>query len=269
MDIRKTKYLLLFLIVISGNYLIAQQGDKKLQKEKTVSLEGNIIGLGAGFLNIKDATALASDRKCIIDNLRNNGFSMSLFEFRALYKSHIGLTLGMGYFQSNLNHARIMDVFPATISGYEVSFSTNGQDALSPVSGNFSPFSIEPGLIGKFDLNQFSFLPYCSWSRSFGKSHYFLDSDFKNSNSGDAFQRSYSISEGAQNSYKFGVDIRYNFEKPVYIGLKSFYAHYSLVGRSNYKDLVDNNVIDSGEEESYSRLLNVVSFQLFLGVRIR
>lgn len=235
-------------------------------QNRKLNFEMNFIGLGAGIFNSTTDGSIKSENRYLIQNYNNTSFSCGLFEFRTLYKDRIGVTLGFTFTQTTINADRIANNLSNGTPGYVVAFDTSDQSGMLPIYGQFSPIGFDGGIVGKWNLNQISFLPYVSYQLSLAKNKYRFDAQYTDLLSGDSFERNSKVTESIMNGVRFGLDIRYNFERLVFLGLKGMYSMYWMEGESHYSDTMPTGT-EYSEPEKYSRKANTLLFQAFVGVR--
>ena len=268
---RTVIHLIVFLTFTNESCIgqdVFEPDSSKLSLKKHFTYEMNAIAFGMGVFNSRIEGDLNKERKFIVENIRTGSFCFSFLEFRMFFKDKIGLNGGFNFYQAGINTDYIMSKFPGIVTDYKVSFNGPDDHGLAPVQGSFDCLSLETGIIGKINVKNISILPFVNYLHTVGSNKYYLDANYEGIDNSETFSRSIKLTEKINYALKFGLDVRYNFRNSLFLGLKSAYSLFNVAGISTIRDDYSDGTEIMGEEQSYAHFANVVSFQLFVGVKL-
>lgn len=240
------------------------------QDSTRMALDINIINPGYGFQNTSISGQLSSPENLILSSNSTNVFGSGLIEGDFYPLKFIGVRLGIGFSQSNLNRSKIESEFQEQFDAYTVEFpNTNYENGVVPISGGFVPFYWHAGIIGKIELGKgINICPNLNYVRSFSGDSYNVYANFTDLTTSDQFRREYVFRENDHSGINVGVDFRYDPEELFYIGLRLNYIQLNTDGKSNYEDQLGNGSIFNGFGGEYSRRTSYFLFGVNFGIHI-
>jgi|GEM_PF-6828340 len=258
----KRSILLLFAYLTVS--MVYSQDTQKDEHKKALNFELNAVAIGFGPFETKVSESNVSEDKLILESFNKSCFALNLLEFRSMYKDAIGLNLGLGFMQSTLNTSYIKENFYTTIPNYSVVFDKPEYDNPGPIFGDFTLATFDMSVVGKINIGNFSLLPFIGTATG-DKTRCTLDANLTELNSGVKSRRSYVWEEKVNRSYKFGLEVRYNFINAPYLGIRSSYATYLVSGTSSFIDRFSDGTESEGLTQNNSFKADFLSFQIFLG----
>lgn len=259
----KSKILLVLLLIA-----FVTKGYSQKTKDTTRSLfnlEINAISFGFGILTSKLLNKIPIESMFVVNSLYKLGFGIQIPELRLYWRNKIGISVGFDFYQSSLNKRNIVTNFPSYFNEYNVTFKIDNQDGLSPISGNFTPLSITLGVMGKFEIKRFSFVPFVSYLVPISQDNYDFNVNFKNIYTEESFERSYKYANKIKYSFKIGLDSRFLVTRPLYLGIRLAYMYYQNNGVVNYLDKYSDGHVVSSQDIHYKQKFNGILFQVLVG----
>ena len=257
----------MFLILLFGlnSYSQSIEPEHTEPRERKFNFEFNFLALGPGTFRINSIETNLNEDRVVLEHFNTHCSGLNILEFRPFLKNIIGLHFGFGLYNAGFDHEYVKNNFASSVpSGYSMEFDPPEYDDPGPIFGSFGTASFDIGLVGKFSVGQVSILPTVNYIFGSESGTAFLQTNFTNLNNGDTFYRTYDMYDKIDRAYRMGLEVRFNFDNGLYVGLRSAYSYFETNGVTQITDVYSTGNIVTEVPHSYNA--HMLTFQAFIGL---
>lgn len=228
----------------------------------------NVFSTVIGRLSTNYNGDLSIGSKFIVESNRKRVLGFEVIEFESIFFNKIGIKTGIGLYSSSLDQNRFKNEFVSIFPNYEVYIPLADYDnGKVPILGEFTPITLDLGLVGFFPIKDFMLTPSFTYKPSLTSDDYKVYANYINKVSGETFTRHYNLTEHKHYGYCATLDIRYVLDDALYFGVRAEYMQLKSRGIASYRDNYPTYDVQ-GENSEYQRTSSIFMIGINLGFTI-